>query len=116
MSYKLLPCPFCGGEAEIHETYDMETNEVDGYFVWCNNKECECRPETNTCFTEAEAVAAWNTRDDRTCKEIVRCRDCVDFDRWDYTDGKTRNVCARFEFVDVTPDGFCSWGERDSAR
>lgn len=46
------------------------------------------------------------------CEEIVRCRDCVDFDRWDYTDGTTRNVCARFEFVDVTPDGFCAWGER----
>lgn len=44
--------------------------------------------------------------------EIVRCRDCADFDRWDYADGSTRNVCARFQFVDVTPDGFCAWGER----
>ena len=44
--------------------------------------------------------------------EIVRCRDCVDLDHWDYTDGRTRHVCARFEFVDVTPDGFCAWGGR----
>lgn len=59
---ELLPCPFCGGEAELHPTYDIDTNEVDGWFVWCNNDTCECKPETNQHFTEAEAIAAWNTR------------------------------------------------------
>lgn len=44
--------------------------------------------------------------------KIVRCRDCGDFDRWEYADGNMRNVCARFEFADVTPDGFCAWAER----
>ena len=45
-------------------------------------------------------------------EEIVRCQNCVYFERWEYTDGTTRNVCERFEFLDVTPDGFCAWGER----
>ena len=62
MTDELLPCPFCGGQAELHQTYDMETKEVIGWFVWCNNKRCECMPETNDHFTEAEAIAAWNTR------------------------------------------------------
>ena len=61
---ELLPCPFCGGEAEIHPTYDMDTNEIDGYFVWCDNDKCECKPETREHFTEAEAISAWNTRYD----------------------------------------------------
>lgn len=51
-------------------------------------------------------------REERLREKIVRCRDCVDFDHWEYADGTTRNVCARFEFVDVTPDGFCAWSER----
>lgn len=59
---ELKPCPFCGGEAELHPTYDMDTNEVDGWFVWCNNDTCECKPETGQFFTEAEAIAAWNSR------------------------------------------------------
>lgn len=62
---ELKPCPFCGGEAELHQSYDMDTNEVDGWFVWCNNKECECAPETREHFTEAEAIVAWNTRAER---------------------------------------------------
>lgn len=44
--------------------------------------------------------------------EIVRCRDCVDFERWDYPDGSTRHVCGHFEFMDIEPDGFCAWAER----
>lgn len=64
---ELKPCPFCGGEAELHPTYDMDTNEVDGWFVWCNNDTCECKPETWQFFTEAEAIAVWNTRAERTC-------------------------------------------------
>lgn len=67
MENELLPCPFCGGEAELHPSYDMETDSVDGWFAWCNNKECECAPETREHFTESEAIAAWNTRAERIC-------------------------------------------------
>ena len=69
---ELLPCPFCGGEAELRQTYDIETLEVDGYFVWCHNRECECMPETNVHLTEAEAIEAWNTRSAGTCEQEER--------------------------------------------
>lgn len=41
---------------------------------------------------------------------IVRCRDCDDFDPRDEECGG-RNWCERMSF-EVTPDGFCAWGER----
>lgn len=59
---ELLPCPFCGVEAEVHPAYDIDTDEVDGYFVICRNKNCTAWPETDEYPTEAEAIAAWNTR------------------------------------------------------
>lgn len=59
----LLPCPFCGGEAELHPTYDMDTNEVDGWFAWCAmENDCAINPQTDAYLTEAEAIEAWNTR------------------------------------------------------
>ena len=67
-----LPCPFCGGEAVLHQTYDMDTGAVDGWFAWCDNDTCECKPETEQFFTEAEAIAAWNTRAERTCRQEER--------------------------------------------
>ena len=59
---ELLPCPFCGGEAAIVPTLDTTVRE---WFVTCGNLECNvlaCR--TKRYYTEAEAIAAWNTRAD----------------------------------------------------
>lgn len=64
---ELLPCPFCGSEAELHPAYDIDTDDVDGYFVICRNKNCTAWPETAEYPTEAEAIEAWNTRAERTC-------------------------------------------------
>lgn len=47
---KLLPCPFCGGEAEI----GVST-------IWCKNEECGV--EMSICFLSQEELAKqWNTR------------------------------------------------------
>ena len=44
-------------------------------------------------------------------EEIVRCRDCVYFDKYENDE---ISVCYRFDNEQpiVEPDGFCKWGER----
>ena len=54
---ELLPCPFCGGEAETW----------DGAGLW--HVVCaKCGTVGSPCLTEAEAIAAWNARAERTCR------------------------------------------------
>lgn len=61
MANELLPCPFCGGEAETIR------NGI-GVFIGCFNENCPIGPATSTYVdgyaTEAEAIVAWNTRAD----------------------------------------------------
>lgn len=86
---KLKPCPFCGGEAEIHEVvfgngYNksgiipadaslVKTKtalngstiyywERSGYQVHCTTTKCICRSGTSKYLTEKEAIDVWNTR------------------------------------------------------
>ena len=59
---KLLPCPFCGGEAEILTAESMNSGYLFG--IMCN----DCRSRGDVYDTEAEAIAAWNTRAERTCR------------------------------------------------
>lgn len=57
MSDKLKPCPFCGGEAKLHEAYDIEGNHA----VWrilCT----ECNMVTAYYNTPDCVVDAWNRR------------------------------------------------------
>ena len=49
MENKLLPCPFCGGEAKLDE-------HCEKYVVFCTSEKCSWHD------TEAEAIEAWNTR------------------------------------------------------
>lgn len=59
---KLLPCPFCGGEAIVYE--DEQYNQ---YMIGCKN--C-CAVEPMTEWTSKEnAIAQWNTR--KPMQEIV---------------------------------------------
>ena len=83
----LVPCPFCGGEADTMtpEADDMRAATVMCMGCYCTGKECE---------TEAQAIAAWNRRasqaapapSDGTCAECgcapvnadSLCATCVD--------------------------------------
>ena len=62
---ELLPCPFCGGEADISD--EGLGTEPERYWVFCANSRCFVEG-TPAFTTEAEAIEAWNTRHDRTCK------------------------------------------------
>lgn len=96
---ELLPCPFCGGEAETLTAESMYGGYLFG--IMCN----DCRSRGDVYDTEEEAIEAWNTRaayEMDGCEEIVRCRDCTqresDYCHW----------IDRF----IKLNGFCAWGER----
>ncbi len=56
---ELKACPFCGGKAEVG-TCGQAVNDNLTYYVQCDN--CDVRPCTMNCDTEAEAVSDWNKR------------------------------------------------------
>lgn len=56
----LKPCPFCGGEAELRGF------DAPEYWVWCPN--CKASTDAHTC--KGGAIAAWNTRAERTCESV----------------------------------------------
>jgi hypothetical protein len=51
---ELLPCPFCGGKADIFKT-------ATKYAVECDNAACTVNPDALATFKH-EAIAAWNRR------------------------------------------------------
>ena len=80
---ELLDCPFCGGEARLFDI-SWTTTAYGGHMfkdpfwqVICD----KCKAGIGDFNTEAEAIAAWNTRHERTChiehmpkNEELRCR------------------------------------------
>lgn len=63
---KLKPCPFCGGEADWWQTLSGT------YQAYCYNDNCEIHPHTCCYVTLEEAIAAWNTRYEPTCKNVSK--------------------------------------------
>ncbi len=76
LAHNLLPCPFCGGAAE------MLHYESDGYLVLC--PACQGMVE-NWVLTEEEAAAVWNRRpkppecpdDCKYGRNSDKCDDCI---------------------------------------
>ena len=60
---ELLPCPFCGCEADICLTNKYW--EEPEYTVQCDS----CFTTVDSYDTEAEAIAAWNTRSAGMCEK-----------------------------------------------
>lgn len=64
MSRELKPCPFCGGNAKLIETYKYVglSKPIPRYFVRCDNDDCNVYVATCNSDTEEEAIEAWNRR------------------------------------------------------
>lgn len=92
---KLLPCPFCGGEASKRLFYKGK------YRVHCNV--CDAH-SGDVCDTEAEAIAAWNTRHVETCElsvcgwdnDTIQCMECGAY--WEH---------QQFDSPDYCPVNYC---------
>lgn len=59
----LNPCPFCGGKAESFETFAIANDDELYWIVSC----VRCWAKSAFCDTKEKAIAAWNTRAERTC-------------------------------------------------
>ena len=73
---KLKPCPFCGRiPVAIHAELDFNPPE---FFVMCPNPlDCKTGTCTDNQPTEAEAIAAWNTRVDPVKDALVEALQAV---------------------------------------
>ena len=109
MSEKLLPCPFCGGEAAFHEytAAAIEAARRNGLVVPAM---AECRRcgamvsfDDGRYPTRERLAEAWNRRAERTCRMVrarwddgecvwgCRCTACGD--RFTYETGTTWRYC-----------------------
>ena len=52
----LLPCPWCGGPAEIEE------DDQGLFHVGCTTRQCKAEPKIGAYDIRDNAIAAWNTR------------------------------------------------------
>ena len=95
---KLLPCPFCGGEAVEKKTGTPGNRKFE---VVCT--ECGCK--TFKTVASPCHIEAWNKRP----HPQAYCRSCRHFG----IDGKPG--CSKFGFAEESMKdgkGFCYWGER----
>ena len=70
---ELLNCPFCGGEARLA---DPNKTKRQANYVFCG----ECGASSGVA-TEAEAIAAWNARAERTCEWMLEHSGTL-YDKW----------------------------------
>ena len=99
MTENLLPCPFCGGEAKLHDGLINIVPVIDEYGAYIDADlegtpawvECTACGAAADGFDDAdEAVAAWNRRailDGCENELIARCENCKHYNRIGCSDG-----------------------------
>lgn len=70
-------CPFCGGEALIHQNKD----EMKTYSVYCGNEDCPASPKIS-CYGKEMAIDLWNTR--KSMERIVERLEMKQPTSWEY--------------------------------
>lgn len=70
MSEELKPCPFCGGEADVHY-FAHDDSECT---VMCSNPNCRASVSARSCGSMTTAYnrarKLWNRRAERTCRIV----------------------------------------------
>lgn len=81
------PCPFCGSEfTQVRYIGWKSPCAFDsGYRGEC----CDCLAITAAYSTEAEAIAAWNTRAERTCRNV-----CEEWGKTSFAGAGTSFCCS----------------------
>lgn len=83
MAETLKPCPFCGGEADVHY-FAHDDSECT---VMCSNPNCRASVSARSCGSMTTAYnrarKLWNRRAERTCRYVYdreicawRCSEC----------------------------------------
>ena len=76
---ELKPCPFCGGDAMMVHPSNADHFGYVHSSVRCKTRGCRGSEFELWRGTDDEAIAAWNTRAERTC-ENVKGDDCLSFE------------------------------------
>lgn len=77
----LKPCPFCGGKASVIDHH----NDDGSVSVGCADDTCLGFSGLGWLYkTEAEAIKAWNTRYERTCRILPKPSDSDFVNDWHY--------------------------------
>lgn len=69
---ELLPCPWCGVDMKLHAINYPWADGDPGWNIWHEDMgeagKRKCPMEMGCYDTKEEAIAAWNTRAERTCE------------------------------------------------
>jgi Lar family restriction alleviation protein len=67
MTDKLLPCPFCGGDATLSSDSNVEHDrEIRYWIVRCQKALCDASVGESCNFSRELAIDKWNSRADTT--------------------------------------------------
>lgn len=102
---ELLPCPFCGGEADVHY-FAHDDSECT---VMCSNPNCRASVSARSCGSMTTAYnrarKLWNRRAERTCNVESSH---VEQEIGDYSYLEVELSCGHaFTWDDGTPPDYC---------